>query len=155
MERGLGSLQGRRNRPSATYKALIALFLFGLLLYAGAASAQSPIATDWQGTYSYPKGDQRLPVSFTLKLFVNGKSISGRTTEPATFGNGSSSYLFANITGTLSGSNVDFTKTYDGTAGVSHSVEYRGLLSVDGTTMSGSWNIKDFSGTFSATASGK
>lgn len=114
-----------------------------------AASAQS-IATQWQGAYSYT--DKRPPVPFSLQLQQNQGSIRGRTTEPATFGNGSSANLYANIAGVVSGSSISFTKTYDGTGGVSHSVSYSGSISADGRTMSGTWRIGNLSGPFQATA---
>src|SRR6185312_9997699 len=37
--------------------------------------------------------------------------------------------------------NVTFLKTYDGTAGVTHSVSYAGVLSGDGEEVEGDWRI--------------
>jgi len=107
------------------------------------------IATRWSGIYYYGDGRSN---SFTLDLQVSGSSISGRTSEPATFGDGSSSTLYANIFGSVSGSSISFTKTYDGTGGVSHSVQYAGAISADGASMSGTWRIANDSGSFTATA---
>jgi hypothetical protein len=120
-----------------------------LLVFVTAATAQS-LATQWQGAYAY--ADKRAPVPFTLQLQQNQNSISGRTTEPATFGNHSSPNLYANIVGNVSGSNISFTKTYDGTGGVSHSVAYSGTLSADGRSMSGTWRVGTAAGSFQATA---
>jgi len=63
--------------------------------------------------------------------------------------------LFANLRGTVSGKAITFTKTYDGTGGVSHSVFYQGTISSDGRSMSGRWNIGTFGGTFSAVATSR
>jgi hypothetical protein len=136
----------------ATRFAGFALCLLCGLVMSGLAIAQNAnIATDWNGAYYYPSGDKRSPVPFTLKIQVNGNSFTGRTTEPATFGNGTSSQLFANVSGSVTGAGINFVKTYDGTGGVSHSVQYRGTISADGTSMNGAWNIGSFSGRFSAT----
>ena len=43
---------------------------------------------------------------------------------------------------------VTFTKTYDGTATISHDVEYAGELSKDGKKLEGMWDINGFSGKF-------
>jgi hypothetical protein len=93
----------------------------------------------WKGSYGYL--DNLAPVPFTLTFTTKGKGISGRVVEPATFGDGSSDKLIANIAGTSSGYEVAFTKTYDGTGGQTHSVQYRGA--VDGNTMYGVWQLGD------------
>lgn len=93
--------------------------------------------TTWKGSYGYIDG--RAPVPFTLTLTTKGKEISGRIIEPATFGDGSSDKLIANIGGTSSVYEVVFTKTYDGTGGQTHSVSYRGAF--DGKTMYGLWQV--------------
>ena len=131
--------------------------VFGARLYAAllavvlAAACLSPAgAAEWRGSYSYPDGKRS--VAFTLTLSGSQGSVSGRTTERNTFGNKSASHLYGNVRGTISGSSIAFTKTYDGTGGVSHSVEYRG--SISGNSMSGTWTIGRTSGGFSATLVG-
>lgn len=104
-----------------------------------ASSAGVDGTTTWKGSYGYM--DSRAPVPFTLTLTTKGKGISGRVVEPATFGDGSSDTLIANIAGTSSGYEVTFTKTYDGTGGQTHAVQYRGA--VDGNTMYGVWQLGD------------
>lgn len=114
-------------------------------------SAQAAeLATQWQGSYGY--GDSRAPVQFTLSLTVKGGSVSGRITEPATFGNGTSSNLYANISGSTDGTNISFAKTYDGTGGQTHSVSYSGTIGSNGASMSGFWQLPGTSGTWQATA---
>ena len=93
--------------------------------------------TTWKGSYAYADG--RAPVPFTLTLTTKGKGISGRIVEVATFGDGSSEKLIANIAGTSFGYDVTFTKTYDGTGGQTHAVNYRGT--VDGDTLFGVWQL--------------
>src|SRR5438105_13546937 len=82
------------------------LQLVVLLLAAGlVASAQAAnLPTSWQGTYGY--NDNRTPVPFTFSLNVNGSTVSGRITEPATFGNGTSSNLYASLSGSTDGANT-------------------------------------------------
>lgn len=136
----------------AAHLAILGAGIFCLAAQGGPAAAQAGLATEWRGMYYYPSGDKRAPVPFTMHFNVTGTSFTGRTTEPATFGNGTSSQLFANVSGSFNGANISWIKTYDGTGGVSHSVNYRGSLSVDSTQITGAWNIGSFSGRFTATA---
>jgi hypothetical protein len=108
------------------------------------------VADDWRGTYTYPDGRQTVP--FALTLSGSQGAVTGRTSEPNTFGNKSARQLFGNVRGTISGNSVSFTKTYDGTGGVNHSVQYSGTIS--GNSMSGRWSIGSTSGGFSATRVG-
>jgi hypothetical protein len=141
-----------KNRLVAAIFAAFAVFVAGVLTVDGAAQAQSSgIASHWTGEYQYPNQSQG-PVEFTMTLQLNGQSITGRTTEPATFGNGSSPFLYATISGTVVGRTISFTKTYDGTGGVNHSVQYRGTISRDGSFIVGRWNIGNDGAAFSATA---
>jgi hypothetical protein len=105
-------------------------------------------AHHYKGFYYYP--DNRKAVPFTMDLRIDGAGeVTGRAKEPATFGNGTSSYLYANIVGSIDGNHVFFTKTYDGTGGVTHSVQYQGTIDRDGS-ISGSWRIGDVGGGFDA-----
>ena len=80
--------------------------------------------------------------------------FTGRISEPATFGNGSSSELYANVSGRVSGDRISFTKRYDGTAGVTHVVYYSGSLDSAGDSMTGEWSLNGGSGSFSASLTG-
>ena len=130
--------------------AVMCLLLLAGFVWTVHADAES-IAPDWQGNYYYTAGNRHAHVPFTMHLQIDGQTISGRTTEPATFGDGSSAELYADISGRISGTALTFTKTYDGTGGVNHSVQYLGTISANGARMSGSWNIGDFGGSFRAT----
>jgi hypothetical protein len=123
--------------------------LTAVICVVAASAAEADISHRWQGAYHY--SDKRSSVPFELEINVTGNTLTGRTSEPATFGKGAS-YLYATIYGSTDGSNIRFTKTYDGTGGVSHSVEYSGNISADGSNMSGRWSLGNASGSFSATA---
>ncbi len=100
------------------------------------------IAGDWSGMYSYNNNAQR-PVNFKFTFSSHG--CSGRSSEPNTFGNTSTSQLFANLrcsVSTLSpGETITITKQYDGTGNVSHSVIYTGTVSADLRRIDGTWKI--------------
>jgi hypothetical protein len=98
------------------------------------------------GSYSYPSG-LGPTTPFLAKLEDDGGSLSGSTIEPNTMGSGSDQ-LEALISGSRSGSAVDFTKMYDGAADAAHAVDYVGRLSGDGNTISGVWSLAETDGTF-------
>lgn len=129
---------------SRTCRLVSAIFI-GLACYLSVTAislAQSPSAMalgpDWTGRYMY--GGEN-GVVFRMKISASGDRFQGRTCEVATFGDGSSPNLYANIVGTVTGGIVRFKKTYDGTGGVSHSVDYVGLMTSDGRSVAGTWII--------------
>lgn len=104
----------------------------------------------WQGVYS--GGQNPRPVNFVMTLQVHGNSCRGRIEEPNTFGHPSAARLYANVECRLVAvrpQRLVFRKTYDGTGGQSHSVDYDGEISVDGRSVTGSWRIGTLSGPFS------
>jgi hypothetical protein len=131
------------SRTSFSILAIIAGMIFlGSTARAGDLTGDS----EWIGHYYYANGGS-VEVHVSLHVDANGV-VTGRTEEPATFGNGSSPKLFANIhDGSLRGDTISFTKTYDGTGGVNHSVNYSGRISGDGKAMSGDW-ATDITGKF-------
>lgn len=135
---------------SSLLSGAVAAFFLALVSLAVMQPAQSQdLASAWTGYYHY--NDGRQPVPFRMTLRFNGNGFRGRVTEPATFGTGAS-MLSADVTGTITDGKVVFTKTYDGTGGQTHPVQYYGTLSPDGQKMSGGWLIETMSGTFVATA---
>lgn len=114
------------------------------LLAAGLAGS-----SQWSGQYGYSDGRASVPFTLSLKVAADG-SLTGLTTEPATFGNGSSKALTADVSGSINGRRIYFKKTYDSSGGQVHTVEYNGTLSPDGHTMSGTWKVDTVSGNFSA-----
>jgi hypothetical protein len=103
----------------------------------------------WRGEYQYPQGGQA-PVKFELVLIQDGSDVGGFIKEPNTFGGRKEPFLAAVAKGRYdrAAGKVTFTKTYDGTAGPNHDVEYTGTLSQDGTKLEGTWDLGGFSGTF-------
>jgi hypothetical protein len=94
-------------------------------------------------------------VEFTMTLEVHGDTCRGRIEEPNTFGAPSVRHLYADVEcqlvdGTLS-PRLMLKKTYDGTGGQTHSVDYLGDLSADGRSVTGSWRLGTLSGRFSLT----
>jgi hypothetical protein len=104
----------------------------------------------WIGRYYY-SGQQanNPPVEFELMLEVPAAGqVTGRTTEPNTFGTPGVPFLYANVRGEIVGNVLRFTKTYDGTGGQTHSVSYDGTFNETWTTLVGTWRINDTTGRF-------
>jgi hypothetical protein len=100
----------------------------------------------WHGLYSYPSYLE--PVYFVATVIQHGQSFSGSTHE-AQFGEMAAPLvLFASLSGERANTEVSFIKTYDGSAGWSHSVIYQGNLNgVD--EIEGIWSLPDnWSGRF-------
>lgn len=105
----------------------------------------------WGGHYEYANSSQpAVPFTLAISTAADG-TFTGETTEPPTFGNGSSVALTARVKGLISDATLQFTKTYDGSGGQTHSVEYAGSISADGRSMKGTWRLEPLHGTFSAT----
>jgi hypothetical protein len=108
---------------------------------ANAAPTQSPLDGQWAGSYDYGNGSNNRAVQFAMVLKADGTRVFGRTMEANTFG-GAAKQLNANLQGSLQGGNVLFTKTYDGSGGYSQSVQYYGVLSRDGSSITGTWELR-------------
>jgi hypothetical protein len=100
----------------------------------------------WQGLYSYPRA--LAPVSFTATLLESGAWLSGSIHELAQRHGGEPTEAYATLLGGRHGQAVQFTKTYDGTNGWSHSLAYDGALSDDATEIEGRWMGADWAGKF-------
>lgn len=102
----------------------------------------------WYGTYVYPGGGIA-SVRFRLTIVQDGKKISANVREPNTFWESNPNvprdvpFLYAICDGEYDPATkqLRFTKSYDGASGASHSVEYSGTLSDDGTQVEGDWSI--------------
>lgn len=130
---------------------MIALWVIAIAASVSGTALAADGTAEWKGAYAYDDG--RPPVHFTMTLTTKGKSITGRLEEDATFGDGTSDKLYADITGTTFGFTVTLKKKYDGTGGQKHTVAYRGT--VDGKAMFGVWDVTGLKGTWYATASAK
>jgi hypothetical protein len=100
----------------------------------------------WQGLYSYPRA--LAPVGFTATLLESGTWLSGSIHELAQRHDGEPTEAYATLLGGRHGQVVQFTKTYDGTNGWSHSLAYDGTLSDDATEIEGRWMGADWAGKF-------
>ena len=100
----------------------------------------------WQGRYYYQDG--RESVAFVVDMYDNGGKLEGRISEPNTFGGADARSLYANLAGGVQGRALSFSKTYDGTGGQSHSVQYRGELDQDDMSAKGTWRIPGANGRF-------
>lgn len=125
------------------------LFLVAAMLAFSVAAADLSGTSLWSGQYGYSNGQASVPFTLTLHVATDG-SLTGLTTEPATFGNGSSKALTADVSGSINGKRIHFKKIYDGSGGQNHAVEYSGMLSADGHTLSGTWKLDALAGSFSA-----
>lgn len=152
---------------SSRMRADAAMWPLGVVLAAGALSLAStataqtaskpdtpygPMTGIWSGEYRYPEGTGQEPVKFTLILIQEGEVLAGFFKEKNTFGDQSQPWLHATVEGRYATSDrtFKFTKTYDGTAGPSHDVDYQGRLAAkNGEVEEGTWTLeKKLSGTF-------
>jgi hypothetical protein len=146
--------------------ALLASLTLGLIAFAmgsetpkdaskGASSASccsaGALSGIWTGEYRYPESMSQRPVTFTVFLFQDGDRVTAMIKEPNTFGDHTSPWLHATADGRFDKETktLSFTKSYDGTAGQSHDVVYKGALSSGATeSVSGNWDISGLEGTF-------
>jgi hypothetical protein len=125
--------------------------LFLLAANASATGRDDALSGVWQGSYGYGGNDTRPPVDFTLDARVTNEHITGRMSEPNTFGTAGVPFLYASVDGWIHGRAVQFTKTYDGTGGQNHSVQYSGYLDRAHRTITGTWQLQGGLGHFSMT----
>ncbi|MDG3006156.1 hypothetical protein [Paludisphaera mucosa] len=105
----------------------------------------------WTGEYKYSEGSGQRPVAFTAFLFQQGDRIKAEIKEANTFGDDRSPWLHATVEGRYDEAEraLNFTKTYDGTAGVSHEVVYKGVVDSEGSrVVEGTWDVSGTQGTF-------
>lgn len=104
----------------------------------------------WSGTYIYgvAKGGAA-SVAFFADLAFEGAKLTGSIIEPNTFGDEDEGELKATLVGSIDDAGVvRFTKTYDGSAGVRHVVDYVGRLDVAAKRIEGTWTTSGGSGRF-------
>lgn len=99
----------------------------------------------WQGAFW--GGSQQTTV-FTVTLNDEpGPGFSGSIVEANVFGERGTPFLLSTVTGRVNGDVVSFSKTYDGTAGVTHTVRYEGRLQ-SSRRITGTWNADGNTGNF-------
>lgn len=131
------------------------------LLRSSPSTVDAPIAQDnrtalrsltgvWKGNYSYPEESGRGPVPFIVLAVQQGNMVTGVLREPNTFGDAGNPFLYASILGKFENGQLQFEKTYDGTASVAHGVKYSCRIPDDQkTSEAGTWSIPNsWSGTF-------
>jgi len=104
----------------------------------------------WSGTYIYSvaKGGAA-SVAFFADLAFEGAKLTGSIIEPNTFGDEDEGELKASLSGSIDDAGVvRFTKTYDGSGGVRHVVDYVGRLDVAAKRIEGTWSTGGSSGRF-------
>jgi hypothetical protein len=136
------------------YRLVIALALALIALPAaaqtsGAQNANAALSGQWQGSYGY--ADSRPPVSFIMEATFADGGLSGTISEPNTFGTAGVSFLHAYVQGSIDGDIIQFTKTYDGTGGQTHSVQYNGVIDRSNRRITGTWRIQGSGGQFTMT----
>ena len=101
----------------------------------------------WTGEYGYD-ALPRASVPFNATLEEIEGALTGWIDEPNTFGHPGARRLYARIDGARRGSEVRFTKTYDGVGGVRHAVLYQGEANAAFTRIDGVWSAGGARGPF-------
>ncbi len=101
----------------------------------------------WRGAYW---GPYEARVDFEMDLISAGASFRGGAREPNPFSPAGGMTLTSIIAGETRGDGaIAFRKTYDGSSGISHSVDYEGR--VENGAIVGTWRVGDTSGAFRMT----
>lgn len=110
-----------------------------------AAQQLVSLSGDWSGGYV---GDSGADANrFEARLVQRGRALDGTMFETNTFGDtGAALFLTSDLSGAVSGADVRFTKTYDGSGGVSHSVEYSGRVDSSGRRITGTFVLAEGGG---------
>ncbi len=97
----------------------------------------------WRGIYHYPQGTGQDSVKFNLLMIQNGTTVAGFIKEPNSFGRPGQPWLHSLVRGTIDNQTdaLSLTKTYDGTGGQSHDVQYGGKMTNNGKSIEGNWSI--------------
>ncbi|NDC59757.1 MAG: hypothetical protein EBZ50_13235 [Alphaproteobacteria bacterium] len=108
------------------------------------------LSGEWRGYYA--EGDAKTPFEMSLTAVGSLGEFRGASREPNQTGRGGPLQVGALIHGYVhdDGSLV-FDKTYDGSAGLSHTVSYRGRVSEGGAKVQGEWRVEARTGAFAMT----
>jgi hypothetical protein len=120
----------------------------------GPVDPQGPgaLSGTWTGTFLYnsrnPAGGPA-SVSFFAELILDARGLRGSIVEPNSFGDDVGGEVRASVQGVIEADGeVRFTKQYDGTAGVTHVVEFVGFLDLAAARIEGAWTTAGASGSF-------
>lgn len=134
------SLSGDLNRPVAAER--------GSMRRTGRVLDTVGLVGDWEGTYfDCPSCDPSGMVRFEASFFAEGAGVTGDSIEPNTFGAPEVGSLFAFWSGEVFRGGVRLIKTYDGTGGVDHDVDYIGRFETPDLIL-GRWRVGRTSGRF-------
>lgn len=101
----------------------------------------------WSGEYRYDI-DNMPDVVFAAELRQTRNLLSGYISEPNTFDPWGGTNLSAALEGFVENMSVQFSKTYRPPGSAQHTVYYDGTASSDNKTITGTWRIIGFTGTF-------
>jgi hypothetical protein len=120
----------------------------------GPVDPQGPgaLSGTWSGTFLYsPRNPAGGPsaVSFFAELILDARGLRGSVIEPNSFDQDEGGELKSSLVGVIEADGaVRFTKQYDGTAGISHVVEFVGWLDLAAARIEGTWSTSGASGRF-------
>ena len=100
----------------------------------------------WYGRWTSPDPNIR-PNTFIATLVEAHARISGSISEPDLWGPG---ILGADVDGARAGGRLEFIKHYN-SGRLSHAVHYAGTINAAGTDINGTWQLRQYSGSFSMT----
>lgn len=113
-------------------------------------AASDSLSGSWTGRYDYDNITLGTPVSFDAVLKEIGGTLYGEVVEPNTFRKEATDTLLAVLSGTRSGSSVQFVKTYTDFEETDHPT-YEGQVNPSATRITGRWyfpNMPGIKGTF-------
>ncbi len=116
------------------------------------AKQDSNLGGAWNGLYFYPGYPEA--VTFVALLIDVGSRFAGSIHEYEGIVSEQRILLYATVDGRHDGTHVSFLKTYDGTGGWKHTVDYDGTLNGDATEIAGQWHVGGVSGGFIMTRAG-
>ncbi|NVJ48769.1 MAG: hypothetical protein HWE13_07730 [Gammaproteobacteria bacterium] len=121
-------------------RLLTSLILFAF--YSGFAMS-AELTGLWLGSYYYdkPQAGEDRAFDFSIVFEQEANKLAGKALEPRYFGDNNEAALLSRIVGLTDGKRVWFNKTYDGSAGQTHTVKYDLVIQADETMMLGTWHI--------------
>lgn len=103
------------------------------------------LSGSWTGRYDYDNIAFGAPVSFDAVLTQTGSTLRGEIVEPNTFRPEATDTLLAVLSGSRSGTRVQFVKTYTDFEGEDHPV-YEGQVNATATRITGRWHFPTMPG---------
>lgn len=103
------------------------------------------LSGSWTGRFDYDNIALGAPVSFDAVLTEMAGILNGEIIEPNTFRKDASDTLLAILSGTRTGSSVQFVKTYTDFK-QSSDPHYKGQVNATATRITGRWHFPDQAG---------